>query len=316
MKATKEIGAGGERKLPITGYWLFICNPNYWAVDVWLALGERQLLYKIPKEYQIFMKPRQQGLLRVGKDQRSKLKRANRPRLEAGIYAWVEIVDEPIFSSDPDPRGYYNQEDANKATWRVKIKILNNMLRKPILSNTLPDEPPFRYIHLPLQRATLPVEESVIKYVLNLSNLDLKTTKRLADTVEGIKYLETEFERSEPKVRQTISHYIERGTIGQKIKSIRKGRCQVCEALGKNEVAFLDRNGRAFSESHHVIPVNSAQIGSLSGLNIMVLCPNHHRQAHYGKFDIIEHRDLSWMIEIDGSSFEIDKATLSVERLR
>jgi hypothetical protein len=113
MKTVKEMGAGRERKNPITGYWLFVCNSNYWAVDEWLALGERELLYKISEEHRNVMKPGQQGLLRVGKDQRSKIKLAGRPRLEAGIYAWVEVIDTPVFSSDPDPRGYYLQEDAN-----------------------------------------------------------------------------------------------------------------------------------------------------------------------------------------------------------
>ena len=174
-----------------------------------------------------------------------------------GIYAWVKAIAEPVFCSDPDLRGYYSQEDADEPTWRVKLEILDNMLRRPVLAEFSPNEPRFRYVHRPLQRSTLPLEESALRYILSLSGSDLEKKKRLADTVEGIKYLETDFERSAPEVRQKISRYIERGRIGQRLKLMRRGRCQICEVLGKNEVAFLDRHGRAFSEPHHVIPVSS-----------------------------------------------------------
>jgi hypothetical protein len=173
------------------------------------------------------------------------------------------------------------------------------MLRKPILASVLPNESRFRYIHRPLRSSTLPLDESALRYILDLSGLGAGSAKIFADTIEGIKHLESEFERSTPREIQRISRYTERGRIGQALKQRRKGRCQICEALGQNEVAFLDRNGYPFSEAHHVVPVSSLNRGSLSRLNIMILCPNHHRQAHYGKFSVIECRESSWMIQID-----------------
>jgi hypothetical protein len=89
MSTGKKMAAGRERKDPITGHWLFVCNPNHWAVDEWLALEEQELLYKISKNHSRFIKPGHQGLLRVNKDPRSKAERAGRPALESGIYAWV-----------------------------------------------------------------------------------------------------------------------------------------------------------------------------------------------------------------------------------
>ena len=305
--------AGRERKDPITGHWLFVCNPNRWAVDEWLGFGEQEILYKVSKNHSGFIKPGHQGLLRVGKDQRSKANRAGRPHLEVGIYAWVKAVDEPTVRSDPDLRGYYHREDATEPTWRVKLKILNNMLKKPVLASLLPNEQRFRYIHRPLQSSTLPLDESALRYILNFSGLKAEAAKTQADTVDGITRLESEFERSTPREIQKISGYIERGRIGQELKRLRKGKCQICKALGRDEVAFLDCKGHPFSEAHHVVPVSSRMTGSLSRLNVMILCPNHHRQAHYGKFNVIEDGDLSWKIQIDDGVFDIRKATLTDE---
>src|SRR5258708_5988496 len=97
-----------ERKDPITGYWLFVCNPNRWAVDEGLAFGEQEILYKISRNHSRLIKPEDQGLLRVGKDQRSNAKLAGRSPLEAGIYALVKVIDEPLVCADPDLRGYYH----------------------------------------------------------------------------------------------------------------------------------------------------------------------------------------------------------------
>lgn len=55
-----------------------------------------------------------------------------------------------------------------------------------------------------------------------------------------------------------------------------KGRCQLCGSPG-----FHLPDGRAFLETHHVIPL--AESGADSASNVVALCPNHHREAHYGR---------------------------------
>lgn len=54
-----------------------------------------------------------------------------------------------------------------------------------------------------------------------------------------------------------------------------KGKCQLC-----GSPAFYLSDGRAFLETHHVIPL--AESGADSASNVVALCPNHHREAHYG----------------------------------
>jgi 5-methylcytosine-specific restriction protein A len=53
------------------------------------------------------------------------------------------------------------------------------------------------------------------------------------------------------------------------------GRCECCHVIG-----FTMDDGSAFLETHHVIPLSEG--GPDSILNVVALCPNHHREAHYG----------------------------------
>lgn len=53
------------------------------------------------------------------------------------------------------------------------------------------------------------------------------------------------------------------------------GRCEFCLQPG-----FTLPDGRVFLETHHVIPLSEG--GSDSANNVAAVCPNHHREAHYG----------------------------------
>ena len=55
-----------------------------------------------------------------------------------------------------------------------------------------------------------------------------------------------------------------------------EGKCEYCSQSG-----FVMPDGRIYLESHHVLPLSEG--GADSILNVAALCPNHHREAHYGK---------------------------------
>jgi 5-methylcytosine-specific restriction enzyme A len=54
------------------------------------------------------------------------------------------------------------------------------------------------------------------------------------------------------------------------------GCCEYCGANGFEAVG-----GSIYLETHHVVPLSEK--GSDSTGNVVALCPEHHRQAHYGK---------------------------------
>jgi hypothetical protein len=52
------------------------------------------------------------------------------------------------------------------------------------------------------------------------------------------------------------------------------GRCEYCGALG-----FKMTNGKHYVEAHHIIAL--AKDGKDTVSNVIALCPDHHRQAHF-----------------------------------
>jgi predicted restriction endonuclease len=55
-----------------------------------------------------------------------------------------------------------------------------------------------------------------------------------------------------------------------------KGKCEFCAKPG-----FLGPNGKPYLETHHVIFL--AKEGADRTTNVIALCPNDHREAHFGK---------------------------------
>ncbi|WP_442865011.1 HNH endonuclease [Bosea sp. NBC_00550] len=98
--------------------------------------------------------------------------------------------------------------------------------------------------------------------------------------------------------------------MGDKVKVARGHRCQICEATGLHPHTFAKRDGSRYAEAHHVQPVSKLIAGSLGEQNIMVLCPNHHRQAHYGDFEVVEENAGDWNVSIDGVRLSIDRTVL------
>lgn len=55
-----------------------------------------------------------------------------------------------------------------------------------------------------------------------------------------------------------------------------KGCCELC-----GEAGFITANGRPYLEAHHIISLANA--GPDTVMNVIALCPKHHRQAHFGE---------------------------------
>lgn len=64
--------------------------------------------------------------------------------------------------------------------------------------------------------------------------------------------------------------------VRQRVLASSDGKCQWCKRRG-----FEMTNGDLYLETHHIIPLSEK--GEDREENIVVLCPNHHREAHHGK---------------------------------
>lgn len=74
----------------------------------------------------------------------------------------------------------------------------------------------------------------------------------------------------------TSSFYVRDDKVRAKVIKRAKGKCEYCGADG-----FQKNDGSRYLEAHHIISL--AQQGPDTVKNVIALCPNHHREAHFGE---------------------------------
>lgn len=89
-----------------------------------------------------------------------------------------------------------------------------------------------------------------------ISDLDLGTADPITEQVTGIRY------RRDPQVRSAV-------------EARAQGHCEYCGSRG-----FRRPDGSHYVETHHIIAL--ADEGADRVLNVIALCPGHHREAHFG----------------------------------
>lgn len=308
LPSRPPIAVASSRALRPTGYWMFVCNRNKWDGEGWLRKPDDTFLYKISEHNRLEVQAGDLGVLRLN----ARSATSTRVARPAGVYAVVEVLDRPQLQADPNDTYYINPADAQQATWRAPLRLLANLVGRPIAADALPSDDDFQYFRHALQTSTIPITRRAFSEIFARAGIVRPglTDEQKASTPSGVRQLEIEARSADPKRKLRISRYIERGPIGAKVKAIRGCRCQICEALGAPPVAFTKKNGTPFAEAHHVQPVSLMLAGTLSASNIMVLCPNHHRQAHLGNFEVIEERADKWRVQLDGAMLEIDKTEI------
>lgn len=73
----------------------------------------------------------------------------------------------------------------------------------------------------------------------------------------------------------TGSAYVRDARVRQAALHRAKGRCEYCGDHG-----FRRADGAIYLETHHVIPLHEDGPDTIG--NVVCLCPNHHREAHFG----------------------------------
>jgi predicted HNH restriction endonuclease len=73
-----------------------------------------------------------------------------------------------------------------------------------------------------------------------------------------------------------------------------KGSCEFCGALG-----FLKPDGARYLETHHIIALAAEGADRLT--NVIGLCPNDHREAHFGeRRQVLEQQMIAKLATIIG----------------
>jgi len=299
-----------------TGYWIFYCNPRLWEIDDYLDIGEIYSTWTITDWQKDFFRKGDKGIIRVGEDKRTKAQLNGKQRLESGIYAIVEIVSAADFIMDSDGKHWLDPNRTDEKRLRVRIKILNNLLAKPIYKRDL-----MHYTETSLddalisgrQNSSWALSKKAYDKIIELTNFNYneieKVKEETFDNLRELKLLELKYSNATPRLKEIISKKIERGEISRIVKKINNFECQVCKVLGLNPAGFLKINGEPYIETHHIIPVSEMEQGSLGVLNLITLCPNHHRQMHYGNVRLIDNNSDVFKFEIDKKEITINKIT-------
>ena len=97
-----------------------------------------------------------------------------------------------------------------------------------------------------------------------------------------------------------VSHKIykrDNKTIAQ-LKILRDFKCQICETK------IIKKNGGFYIEAAHIKPKN--QKGRETPDNILILCPNHHKEFDYGQRRIIKHNKDFIEFELNDKEYKLN----------
>ncbi|MBI3701802.1 MAG: EVE domain-containing protein [Afipia sp.] len=303
-----------------TGYWILVCNPRKWAFDKFVI---NQLPKKNVDSWGVRpsdapgFAPGQLALIRVGVDKRNKSQLEGRPRLEAGIYALCEISSKPYMARGAGDK-YWSKGSGRKVDWpTVQLRYLKTFLDDPLtIAELRRKKKNFnRHVLSGLQTSSFPIPEADFEYIVeNLSGAKdrLKSAYSSGDmTWAKLAEIERRLLSAAPAVKTVVSKRFERGPIGDEVKRANGYKCQICEQLGLPPLGFKKIDGKHYVEAHHVVPISTKALGSAAHGNVISVCPNHHRQLHFGgvRVDFAKSAFLFYLPEkaVRIKKFRVDK---------
>ena len=137
--------------------------------------------------------------------------------------------------------------------------------------------------------------------------LDSSVLENTDDYLKILLELNNRYEDLTPQERATrIQKQIDRGTaVTRALKALLGARCQVCGWKG-----FTRKSGGEFIEAHHVTQLSEGIAGSLCTENIILVCPNCHREIHYGKTISVKDFGQYFEIMLSASKATINKNSM------
>ncbi len=114
--------------------------------------------------------------------------------------------------------------------------------------------------------------------------------KTKTDLIEELQNSEN---HSSEKVTVNHKSYKRNNKIIALIKTLRDFKCQICGQF------ILKRDGSKYIEAAHIVPKH--KMGNENPDNIILLCPNHHKEIDLGNCEIIKHSDNEIQFKLNGN---------------
>ena len=108
-----------------------------------------------------------------------------------------------------------------------------------------------------------------------------------------------------------VNAHLDRGSsIVRAVKNLLGAKCQICGYEG-----FEKLDGNKYIEAHHLSQLALLSPGSLCTDNIILVCPNCHREIHYGRYVEVSGDENSISIKL-GNKDPVVIMKNSIEKLR
>ncbi|KAF9658223.1 HNH endonuclease [Tenacibaculum sp. ZH5_bin.1] len=120
-------------------------------------------------------------------------------------------------------------------------------------------------------------------------------TNHLKDKTKNNLINELENSENDNSEKVTINHksYKRNNKVIALIKILRNFECQICGQF------ILKRDGSRYIEAAHIIPKHKQ--GKENPENIILLCPNHHKEFDFGNRNVIKHTKDEIEFELNGN---------------
>lgn len=152
--------------------WTFICNPKIWEIDRYLESGIEEDSYHIRPQRPELFEAGQLGVIRVGRDTRTRAVLGDRPKLQPGIYAVVETTGNARLQL-PTRNEHFAPDTAEhqQASMRVGIRLVHNLKDDPILLDGLKGDPKIeedQYLLPGFQAPCMPLTPAAMQRILEI----------------------------------------------------------------------------------------------------------------------------------------------------
>ncbi|WP_270406029.1 HNH endonuclease [Paenibacillus timonensis] len=166
----------------------------------------------------------------------------------------------------------------------------------------------------PWQNSVRKISETAFTEILKAANVininlyqDISDIETKQDPIELLKSFNEKYQNLSPQKRdRVVSAHIDRGkSVTDALKKILGHNCQICGIDG-----FEKKNSDRYIEAHHLTQLSLNQIESLCSENVILVCPNCHRELHYGKTIIIEDKGTQIYIKLGNKESLINKNSI------
>jgi 5-methylcytosine-specific restriction endonuclease McrA len=148
-----------------------------------------------------------------------------------------------------------------------------------------------------MQTGSVPHEVGVISQTIESGTGELQVLRELNE----------KYSLLEPETRnRRIAMHLDRGvSVTKSLKKLLGSECQICRWGG-----FLQSDGSNYIEAHHLVQISAGHAASLCTENVILVCPNCHRELHYGKNVEVRSDGNFNIVRLSGVTTRIQKNTI------